>query len=810
MNDEIRILREVVVKVTQLLAGKGLEVTQRGTQAFVATDPRTLKPKSVNIPFIPDNATKDLILAIQGFIDHEVGHVLETDWAVVLKAVKMKGNFHSLWNLAEDPFIERKMMKRFSGSGYNMERLHEFFIFDITTPALDKALAAEDWMRCFSVLMVPYARAWAGQRLFQQFVKEGDYLNHPEIGPMLRRIEHLAPEFAKVECSQDSLDLAIKLDEALKPPPPAPPIPAPSAPPPPKEEEPENEPQDANGGEGETPEDEGKGAGNEDAPEDQDADENDGKGEGDEDADAASDEAGGEETPEDDDKGGAGDDLEEDEDASDTDGAGGAEEEGDSDDDTEEGAGGASDGASDDDDATDEDEKSEGDADASGAPEDAGDDQKDDQKDDQNGDEGEVGSSGAPGDDDAGDESGGEDEEAGESSNSDTGDDDGAEGDEGSNSGGDEDEAAEPENADGVSEGGEGSNDGAPPEPLKIEEENDATGGEVPNFSGQITIESGAIDFDALAAARIGEEARDATALSPYRIYTKDFDKVETFPVDMDNYEDAWLTGLDDRTRTSVGVMQKEIQRMMAARSQSINVPGFRSGRLHTAGLHRLAAGDDRVFRRRHENPSKDTAIMLLIDNSGSMDGQKMHTAMEAGYALSSTLERVGIKHEVMGYTTRWQDWRSIQEAQTSGQKAGIRYSRTEPLYMPVYKGFDERLTSEVKRRFAAAPHTDFMGANVDGESVELAANRLIVRPETRKVMLVLSDGNPVSDGDNVALRHHLKQTVADITKRGIETIGLGICTDAPRHFYPKFALLPNAADLPKTVMGELKRILLS
>ncbi len=64
----------------------------------------------------------------------------------------------------------------------------------------------------------------------------------------------------------------------------------------------------------------------------------------------------------------------------------------------------------------------------------------------------------------------------------------------------------------------------------------------------------------------------------------------------MKHYQDAWLTNLDERTRQSVGVMQKDIQRMMAARSQSVKVPGFRTGRLHTAGLHRLAAGDDRVF----------------------------------------------------------------------------------------------------------------------------------------------------------------------------------------------------------------------
>jgi cobalamin biosynthesis protein CobT len=321
----------------------------------------------------------------------------------------------------------------------------------------------------------------------------------------------------------------------------------------------------------------------------------------------------------------------------------------------------------------------------------------------------------------------------------------------------------------------------------------------------------GAVDYDDAIAAKIGEEARDMTGTAPYRIYTKDFDTIEPFPVEMAAYQDDWLTRLDDRTRQSVGVMQKEIQRMMAARSQCVNVPGFRSGRLHTAGLHRLAAGDDRVFRRLHVNESKDVAVELLIDNSGSMQGIKMETAMEAGYALSTTLERVGIQHEVIGFTTKWHPWApEIQEARQAAVDSGIPYTRYEPIYMPVYKGFDERLTSEVKRRFAAAPHQDFMGSNVDGESLEMAAYRLLRRKETRKVLLVLSDGKPIADGDVKALRRHLKDTVKAVEARGIETVGIGILTDAPRHYFPKFALLNNAAELPKCVMGELKRILLS
>ena len=71
MNREIQELREVITKLVPLLTGKGLKVTQRGTQAYVQANARTNKPEVVNIPSIPDNASSDFISAVSGFVDHE-------------------------------------------------------------------------------------------------------------------------------------------------------------------------------------------------------------------------------------------------------------------------------------------------------------------------------------------------------------------------------------------------------------------------------------------------------------------------------------------------------------------------------------------------------------------------------------------------------------------------------------------------------------------------------------------------------------------------------------------------------------------
>src|ERR1700712_587471 len=102
---DVEILREVVVKVTKLLAGQSIQVTQRGAQAYARAD-KSGKPYLVNIPFIPDTATPGFLAAIQGFIDHEVGHILFTDWSVQ-KTIGKDAKLHSCWNIIEDPFIER-------------------------------------------------------------------------------------------------------------------------------------------------------------------------------------------------------------------------------------------------------------------------------------------------------------------------------------------------------------------------------------------------------------------------------------------------------------------------------------------------------------------------------------------------------------------------------------------------------------------------------------------------------------------------------------------------------------------------------
>lgn len=758
MNREILVLRDAIVKLTQLLTGMGLTVTQRGTSAYVQVDPKTQKPVLINIPHIPDDADQALLQAIQGFVDHEVAHVLFTNWDVVRKSNARGEKFNNLRNLLEDTFIEREMGKKFPGSAYNIQRLHQFFIDRITKPALASRGVAGDPNAQFVVLLVPLIRALAGQPHFQAFIKP--YLSQPIVKQFLEAMPKDAIDrIPKIRHTQDSYDLAEVIYNVIHPPKsggsgeseesspskskPSTPKPEPKAPPAkPSDDDREDDEQDD---EEQEEQDDAPGSSASSKPEEGDGDNDDQDDDADEEQERP---ASG---------------VDDEDDGADSDGA-------DEDDDADSGDDGEDDGADDDADGDADDEKD-------GGADDADDDHDDgdgaaadgDQSDDDDPDVDEKGSLG-------GDDSNGE--------------------------------GARSEHDDSADE--QDSPDHVDHEEGDQDEEGDGNAKPDAFSTGDFPAVT---DFSKEISDRIAEDTSKALSASDYRIWTRDFDKIERFTPS--SYDDAWLTKLDDETRSMVGLMQKEIERLMAARSQVVHVPGYRSGRLNSSGLHRLIAGDDRVFRRKHEARSKDTVVGLLIDNSGSMaEYNKIRVAMSSGYALSQTLERVGIKHEVLGFTTEFTGYAagsSMSLAQVEERRMGVRFSRVEPIYMPIYKDFDERLTPDVKKRFAAAAmNARHMRNNIDGECVEIAIQRLARRPEKRKVLMVLSDGQPYAMGQLTEQYGKLHSVVAEAPKFGVELIGLGIMDSSVRGYYPRSMVLSSLTDLPKAVMNELRGILLA
>lgn len=699
-NDRVFILRESVVKITQLLSGKGIKVTQQGVQAYVRADHNGV-PVLVNLPYLPDNATEDLINAIQGFLDHEVAHILFTNFPLMSVAMRKSKQVGFMLNALEDPRIEKEMAKRFSGSAYNLSNTGKFYLDKFVVPRIEEKARAGDANGVIEALIVPMIRAMSGQQVFKEFMAIDN--KWATVAPVYERIKDLQPQIEGAESTEDCLKLAEEIGKRLS--------------------------EDSEGGKG--------GSESKSKSSSKSVSKGAGKGKGKEAASSAGKPEKEEKTP----GAGAGKPDDEDEEEKEEKGAGGG-------------------GKSDKDDEK-EDEKEEAPA------------EKEDEKGEEEEEDPADPSDPAP--EPEADPADGEDKiEA----------------------------AADEEEDDG--EIGEGA-DPSGSSPNEGDDESDLDDS-APIWAA--LDKDGANAFDEAMSRVISEQSAKSAVNATYLPFTKDYDVIEKLPIGT-GYEPRMTKAMADKVDHMVAPLQKDLERAISARSLSTRSHGHKSGRLHAANLSRLAVGDVRVFSRKHESTSKDVAIELVVDCSGSMGGSKIHTACQAAYALSSVLERLNIKNEVIGFTTK--DIGGAQKEMYEQQsKTGIRFSRAEGIYMPILKGYDERLTSNVKERFGWLPHTNILRSNVDGESVENAARRLMARREESKILIVLSDGYPAAAGSRGDLEKHLKDVVRNVSATGVKVVGIGIESDAVKTFYPKNIVLHSVEELPAAVIKELRHLLMN
>lgn len=699
-NDRVYILRESVVKITQMLSGKGIKVTQQGVNAYVKAD-HLGTPVVVNLPYLPDNATEELCNAIQGFLDHEVAHILFTNFPLMAKANAHGRQIGFMLNALEDPRIEKEMANRFQGSAYNLSVTGKFYLDKFVVPRLKEKAEAGDANGVIQTLMVPMIRAMSGQQIFKDFMKD----HWAKMDPVYKRIEDLEPKIEAAASTQDCLELAIEIGKRLS---------------------------EGSKGKGES-KDKDKGESGEASSGSS------SKGESKSKSEKKTSKAKSKPTPPE----------KEDED--------------------EEGAAGSGEGKDE------ESEKSEG---GEAEPEKAEDEKKGESKPEKEESEekDEEPEAEAEPEPEAESETPEEEDETDLKSADEEGETDDA--------------------ASTMEEASMGEGDG----------DDDELGDSAPIWAE--LDKDGKNGYDESMSRALSESALKSAQSADYMPFTKDFDVIEKLPIGS-AYSPSMTKSLMDKVDHMVAPLQKDLERAIAARSLATRSHGHRSGKLHAANLSRLRFNDDRVFSRKHESTSKDVAVQLVVDCSGSMNGSKIHTAAQAAYALSAVLDRLNIKNEVIGFTTKEIGSSAQKELGDTVRSSSIRFSRVEGLYMPILKGYEERMTVNVKERFGWLPNTNILRSNVDGESVEIAARRLLARREESKVMLVLSDGYPAAAGHRGDLESHLKRVVKDIAASGVRIVGIGIQSDAVNKFYPKSMVIQNVEDLPGVVIKELRHLLM-
>ncbi|MBJ3776036.1 cobaltochelatase subunit CobT [Acuticoccus mangrovi] len=318
---------------------------------------------------------------------------------------------------------------------------------------------------------------------------------------------------------------------------------------------------------------------------------------------------------------------------------------------------------------------------------------------------------------------------------------------------------------------------------------------------------------DSTDGVRVDETSNPVNRASEYRVYTRQFDETVHAEELCDTAELDRLRGFLDRQlahlQGAVARLANRLQRrLMAQQSRSWDFDQ-EEGVLDTARLSRVVTDPMQplAFKIERESEFRDTVVTLLIDNSGSMRGRPITVAATCADILARTLERCHVKVEILGFTTRaWKGGSSRDHWLQHGKKPSP--GRLNDLRHIIYKAADAPWR-RARRNLGLMMREGLLKENIDGEALQWAHERLIARPEQRRILMVISDGAPVDDATlsvNAGnyLEKHLRSVIAEIEDRSpVELIAIGIGHDVTR-YYRRAVTIVDAEELAGAMVNQL------
>nr|MBS0020254.1 cobaltochelatase subunit CobT [Gammaproteobacteria bacterium] len=261
-----------------------------------------------------------------------------------------------------------------------------------------------------------------------------------------------------------------------------------------------------------------------------------------------------------------------------------------------------------------------------------------------------------------------------------------------------------------------------------------------------------------------------------------------------------------------IGRLANRLQRRLLAKQLRGWQFDLDEGVLDTARLARVIANplNPVSYMWEQETAFRDTIVTLLIDNSGSMRGRPITLAAISADVLARTLERCGVKTEILGFTTRAWKGGQVRERWIEGGKPP-RPGRLNDLRHIIYKSADTPWR-QARKNLGLMLREGILKENIDGEALTWAHQRLLPRPEERRILMVISDGTPVDDATLSAngagyLERHLREVIAGIENTSpVELLAIGIGHDVTR-YYRRAVTLVDAEQLGGTMMRELARL---
>jgi cobaltochelatase CobT len=375
-----------------------------------------------------------------------------------------------------------------------------------------------------------------------------------------------------------------------------------------------------------------------------------------------------------------------------------------------------------------------------------------------------------------------------------------------------------------------------PPEPPPADSQNnEQTADDTPSATeadSTATDSGDAQQHDAEAMASDGGGDADATATPlearaptigvgaptsiPYRVFTNAYDETV---VAEDLADDAELARLRRMLDHQLQPLQGIVARLAARLARQLMAQQNRSwafdveeGLVNSARLPRLVMDPTtrNIYKQEHDATFRDTVITLLLDNSGSMRGRPITLAALSADILARTLERCGVKVEILGFTTRsWKGGRAREDWVTVGRPA--LPGRLNELRHIIYKSADVPYR-RARKNLGLMLREGLLKENIDGEALLWAAQRLAKRREARKILMVISDGAPVDDATlasnpGMYLEQHLHAVIdwLEAARGGnaVELLAIGIGHDVTR-YYQRAVTIADVDQLGPTMTKEL------
>ena len=298
-----------------------------------------------------------------------------------------------------------------------------------------------------------------------------------------------------------------------------------------------------------------------------------------------------------------------------------------------------------------------------------------------------------------------------------------------------------------------------------------------------------------------------------YKVYTEAFDEVTEAEQLCDPEELTRLRHMLDQQLVHlqglIGKLANRLQRRLLAKQTRSWDFNLEEGMLDTARLDRIVTNPltPLSFKQENDTEFRDTIVTLLLDNSGSMRGRPIAIAAMSADILARTLERCGVKVEILGFTTRaWKGGQAREQWIADGKPANP--GRLNDLRHIVYKTADAPLR-RARKNLGLMLREGLLKENIDGEALMWAHNRLIARAEQRRILMVISDGAPVDDSTlSVNAGNYLERHLRDVidyieTRSPVELVAIGIGHDVTR-YYRRAVTIMDVEQLGGAMMEKL------